>query len=119
VTVSEDNIDVVMLQTLQGALQALDDVLLAQTTGVGLLSRCSKEDFGRQNVFVSRIFKLLKCLSHLDLALACGVDLSGIEEVDAVIPSRRDALGDNVALLLQDFSWVASLEIDSALTVPP
>lgn len=54
VTMSKYNIDVVVLQALQGALQSLNDVLLAQTTGVGLLPRGAEEDLCRQNVFVPR-----------------------------------------------------------------
>lgn len=54
VTMSEDNIDVVMLQALQRALQTLDDMLLAQTAGVGLLPRCAEEDLGGQDVLVTR-----------------------------------------------------------------
>lgn len=73
VAVSEDNIHVVVLQALQGALKALNNVLLAQATGIGLLPRCSKEDLGRQNVFVTRPLKLLESFTHLNLALACGV----------------------------------------------
>ena len=44
VTMSKYNIDVVVLQTLERALEALDDVLLAQSTGVGLLASCSEEN---------------------------------------------------------------------------
>lgn len=40
---SKDDIDVVVLETLQGALQALNDVLLAQSPGVGLLAASSEE----------------------------------------------------------------------------
>lgn len=40
----EDDIDVVVLETLERALQALDNVLLAQSSGVGLLAASSKEN---------------------------------------------------------------------------
>jgi hypothetical protein len=40
----EDDVNIVMLETLERALQALDNVLLAQSPGVGLLASCSKVD---------------------------------------------------------------------------
>lgn len=46
--------------------------------------------------------ELLEGIAHLNLALACGVDLSGIEEVDAMVPCGFHALLDNVSLLLQN-----------------
>jgi hypothetical protein len=45
-TVSQDDINVVVVQSLEGALQALDDVLLGKTTSVGLLAASTEEDLG-------------------------------------------------------------------------
>jgi hypothetical protein len=42
--VREHDVDVVVLQALERALETLDDVLLAQSTGVGLLASCSEEN---------------------------------------------------------------------------
>ena len=59
----------------------------------------AEEDLGREHILVSRPRQLLQCLAHLDLALAVRVDLSGVEEVDAIIPRRLKAILHDVALL--------------------
>jgi hypothetical protein len=42
-TMGENNIDIWLLETLQRGLETLNDVLLAQTTSVGLLAACTEE----------------------------------------------------------------------------
>jgi hypothetical protein len=46
----KDNIDVRLLEALERALEALNNVLSAETTGVGLLAACAKEDFCGEDV---------------------------------------------------------------------
>jgi hypothetical protein len=52
--------------------------------------------------------KLLEGIAHLNLALARRVDLSGIEEVDAMVPGSLHALLHNVALLCSSIGQPAS-----------
>lgn len=44
ITMREHYVNVVVLETLERALQAFDNMLLAQPLGVGLRSSCSKID---------------------------------------------------------------------------
>lgn len=74
-------------------------MLPAQTAGIGLLATGSEEDLCGQDVFVARPGQLLQCSSHLNLGLSIGVDLSGIEGVDTVVPGGLQTLLDNVTLL--------------------
>lgn len=46
----KDNIDVRLLEALERALKTLDDVLSAETTGVGLLAASAKEDLCGEDV---------------------------------------------------------------------
>lgn len=62
-TVSQDNVNVIVVQSLEGALQALDNVLLGETTSVGLLATSTKEDLGRNNVLVSGVSELVQSTS--------------------------------------------------------
>lgn len=98
-SVGEDNVDIRLLETLQRALEALNDVLAAQTSGVGLLATSAKEDLCGEDVLVSGPVELLQSLSHLDLASSVGVDLGGVKGVDAVVPGGLQAVLDDVALL--------------------
>lgn len=41
---SENDVDIVELQALERALEALDEMLLAQAVGIGLLATGAKED---------------------------------------------------------------------------
>jgi len=97
--VCENNVHVRLLQPLQRALETLDNVLSAEATGVGLLTASAEEDLGAQNVLVTGPVELLEGIAHLNLALTVGVDLGGVEEVDAVVPGGLHALLDNVAVL--------------------
>jgi hypothetical protein len=97
--VGKDNVDVGLLQPLQRALQSLDNVLPAQTAGVGLLASSTEEDFGRQNVLVSGPVELLQGLSHLHLGLTRGIGLGSVKGVDAMVPGSLQALLDNLTLL--------------------
>jgi hypothetical protein len=97
--VCEHNVHVRLLQPLQRALETLDNVLPAEAAGVGLLAAGTEEDLGAEHVFVTGPVELLKRLAHLDLTLAIGVDLGGVEEVDTVVPGSLQALLDNVAVL--------------------
>jgi len=78
-TVSQDDIDVVVVQSLEGALQALNDVLLGKTTGVGLLAASTEEDLGRDDIFVSGVGKLVEGTSVCHVlvsALGSGLSLA-------------------------------------------
>lgn len=97
--VGQDDIHIRLLQPLQRALEALDDVLPAQAAGVGLLAAGAEEDLGAQHVLVARPVELLERVAHLHLALSVGVDLGGVEEVDAVVPGGLHALLDDRAVL--------------------
>lgn len=46
----KDNIDVRLLQALERALETLDDVLSAETAGVGLLAASTEEDLCGEDV---------------------------------------------------------------------
>ena len=46
----KDDIDVGLLQALEGALETLDDVLAGETSGVGLLAACTEEDLCCEDV---------------------------------------------------------------------
>ena len=46
----EDDIDVGLLHALEGALETLNDMLAGETSGVGLLAACTKEDLGCEDV---------------------------------------------------------------------
>jgi hypothetical protein len=121
VAVGKDDIDVRVLQTGQGALETLDDVLLGQAPGVGLLPLCAEEDLCRQDVLVTWPGELLEGLAHLELALSGRVDLGSVEEVDAVVPGGLHAVLDEGAPAAV---WSASgIVVDgwarSYLTVPP
>jgi hypothetical protein len=109
VAVGKDDIDVRVLQTGQGALEALDDVLLRQAPGVGLLPLCAEEDLCRQDVFVTWPGQLLEGLAHLELAFSGRVDLGRVEEVDAVVPGGLHAILDERAPAVmrsdQAFGW--------------
>jgi len=48
--VGKDDIDVGLLQALEGALETLDDVLAGETSGVGLLAACTEEDLCCEDV---------------------------------------------------------------------
>lgn len=96
---SEHDVHVRLLQAGQRALQALDDVLAGETAGVGLLAASAEEDLRGEHVLVTRPVELLERLSHFDFALAIGVDLGGVEEVDAVVPGSLKAVLDDLALL--------------------
>jgi hypothetical protein len=96
--VGEDDVDVVVLQTLQGALEALNHVLLAEAASVGLLASCAKEDLCRKDVLVARPGELLEGVAHLDLRLTVSIGLRCVEEVDSVVPCGFQALLDDVAL---------------------
>ena len=97
--VCEHNVHVRLLQPLQRALETLDNVLPAEAAGVGLLAASAEEDLGAQDVLVTRPVELLEGIAHLNLALAVGVDLGSVEEVDAMVPGSLQALLDNVAVL--------------------
>jgi hypothetical protein len=97
--VCENNVHVWLLQPLQRALETLDNVLPAEAASVGLLAASAEEDLGGEHVLITRPVELLERLTHLDLALAVGVDLGGVEEVDTVVPGSLHALLDNVAVL--------------------
>jgi hypothetical protein len=119
--VGKDDIDVRVLQTGQGALEPLDDVLLGQAPGVGLLPLCAEEDLCRQDVLVTWPGELLEGLAHLELALSGRVDLGSVEEVDAVVPGGLHAVLDERAPAAV---WSASgIVVDgwarAYLTVPP
>ena len=77
--VSEDNVDVWLLESLERALESFTDVLLGETTGVGLLASSPKEDLGGKDVLIPGPAKLLEGLSHLLLTLTVGIDLSSVE----------------------------------------
>ena len=51
-------------------------------------SRHTKEYLCAQDVLIAWPGKLLESLAHLDFALAIGVDLGSVEEVDARILAR-------------------------------
>ena len=95
----EDDINVRLLQALERVLKTLDDVLAGETASVGLLATSAEEDLGRDHVLVTRPCELLERLTHLNLALAVGVRLGSVEEVDAVAPRRLEAVLDDLALL--------------------
>jgi hypothetical protein len=121
VAVGKDDIDVRVLQTGQGALEPLNDVLLGQAPGVGLLPLCAEEDLCRQDVLVTWPGELLEGLAHLELALSGRVDLGSVEEVDAVVPGSLHAVLDERAPAAV---WSASgIVVDgwarAYLTVPP
>lgn len=98
-SVGEDDVDIGLLETLQRALEALDDVLAAQASGVGLLAASAEEDLCGENVLVSGPVELLQGLSHLNLAGTVGVDLGGVKGVDSVIPGGLQAVLDDATLL--------------------
>ena len=78
-TVGKDYVDVGGLQTLEGRLETLDDVLPAQAAGVGLLAARSEEDLGGEDVLVTGPVELLEGLAHLDFGRAIGVDLGRVK----------------------------------------
>ena len=78
-TVGEDDIDVGGLEALDGGLETLDDVLAAETAGVGLLATGAEEDLGGQDVLVAGPAELLESLAHLDLGSTVGINLGGVE----------------------------------------
>lgn len=82
-SVSENDIDVRLLKTLERRLETFDHVLAGQTTGIGLLSASAEEDLGRENVFITRPVELLQGVAHLDFGLAIGIDLPMIRRVQA------------------------------------
>jgi len=98
-SVSIDNVHIWLLHALQRALQTLDNVLLAKTSGIGLLASSTEEHLGRKHILVARPGKLLESLAHLDLGSTIGVRLSSIEEVTPVAPSSGEAVFDNASLL--------------------
>jgi hypothetical protein len=98
-SMSEHNIHVRLLETLERALQTLHHMLPRQSTGVGLLATRAEEDFGGEDVLIARPVELLERLAHLDLALAVGVDFCSVEEVDAMIPRCLEAFFYDAALL--------------------
>ena len=97
--VGENDVDVRLLQTGQGALETLDDVLPAETAGVGLLATGAEKDLGGQDVLVAGPVELLQGLAHLNLGVAIGIRLGGIEGVNAVLPSGLQTLLDDSSLL--------------------
>jgi hypothetical protein len=84
---SKDNVDIWLLETLERALEALDDVFARETTSVRLFATCAKEDLGRQDIFVTWPVEFLESITHFNLGFTVGVRLGSVEEVDAVVPS--------------------------------
>jgi hypothetical protein len=127
----KDNIDIRLLETLERALETLDDVLSAKTAGVGLLAASSEEDLCGEDVpgwvsekhaidlygylLVARPGKLLEGSAHLNLRFTVGVDLSGVESVDTMIPSLLENLLDDIALLGASICQPASKTEDTDL----
>ena len=118
-TVGEDNIDVRGLETLDGGLETLDDVLAAETAGVGLLATGTEEDLSGQDVLVTGPAELLEGLAHLDFGSTVGINLGSVEGLllkmllvlcflwtggrkktyNAMVPGSLEALLDDLALL--------------------
>lgn len=63
-------------------------------------SRHTEEYLCAQNVLIAWPGELLESLAHLDLALAIGVDLSSVEEVDARILARIVSITARVHVFL-------------------
>lgn len=85
-TMGEDDVDVGLLETRERALETFDDVLFREAAGVWFLATCTEEDFGDENVFVSRPSQLFKCSAHFDFALAVRIDLGRV----SLVQLRRD-----------------------------
>lgn len=58
----EHNVYVGLIHTLERALQSLDDMLPAETAGVGLLTSGTKEDLGGEDILVTGPCELLEGL---------------------------------------------------------
>jgi len=79
---TEDNVNIVELQTFKRVLESFDNVFAAhhcvvETSGAGFI------DLGGDNDALTSHVEVFKSLAHLDLGLTHAVDFCGVEEVDA------------------------------------
>lgn len=78
-----DDIDVIHVEALEGGLCALNDVFPGETLVVR--SRAAPEDLGGDDDIGSLPTELSDGLSHDLLSAAIGVNLSVVEEIDAIV----------------------------------
>ncbi len=70
-----------------------------QVPSIWLLPASAKEYLRDEHIFVARPSKLFESLTHLNLTLAVGIDLSRIERVYAILPSGLEAILHHAAFL--------------------
>lgn len=87
-----DDVDIVQLQSLQGLLDALTNVLaIGRKSRVDVfVLRC--ENFGRDDDLLARHLKVFEDLAESGLGLPVAVYLGCIEMVDSVLKTEGDDL---------------------------
>ena len=100
---AEVEIEVLHLQALEGLVAGLHQVLAVQAHLGGQLAAGAEEGLAAHRPGVARPLHLLEHLAHDAFALAAGVDLGIVEEVDAVVVrGLHELLGHGIADLLAE-----------------
>jgi hypothetical protein len=87
-----DEVDVIELQALERAVDRVHQVLAVERALLVRAVGDAPEELGRDDVAQARPGELLQRLAHDLLALAAGVDLGVVEEIDAAVPRRGHAV---------------------------
>ena len=93
------HIDVRLLQSLQRALQSLDDMFPRETAGIGFLSPCPEEYLGNEDKLIARPRQFLQSFAHLDLTLTIGINLRSVKGIYSIVPCRFQNVFDDTSLL--------------------
>ena len=104
VSVAEDDVYIVELEVLQGSVETLDEPLPGTTHVVdsgGVLWELSTKDLGGYHVVRTRDVESSEGDSELSLSLAVPIGLSGVKEVDAVVPGElHQGIGSLLGFLI-------------------
>ena len=94
-------VDVVRIQPLETFFDRGHDVSAREADGIGARAHPSP-DLGRDHHVLARDAELLEAAAEEPLGLALGVDIGGIEEIDAAVDRRAQQPGHLALVELPD-----------------
>ena len=83
-------VDMVQLQPLQAGLDTLDDVAPRQAARIDAAGAGFAEDLGRHDHILARHLQVLQRLTGDDFRGAAGIDVRGVDEIDAGVERMAD-----------------------------